>query len=71
MVIFIKRKPRESVDSLVKRFNLAVLKSGILTEVRKRMYRGRNISERQKKESALYREKKRKEYEKLKKWGKI
>jgi len=71
MAITIKRKPKETVESLIRRFTRAVAKSGILIEARKRMYKGRNISERKKWESALYREKKKKEYEKLKKWGKI
>jgi ribosomal protein S21 len=71
MAITVKRKSRESVESLINRFTKAVTKSGILIEARKRMYKGRNISERKKKESALYREKKKKEYEKLRKWGKI
>jgi ribosomal protein S21 len=71
MAITIKRKSRESVESLIRRFTRAVSKSGILIEARKRMYRGRNISERKKRESALHREKKKKEYEKLRKWGKI
>jgi len=71
MAITIKRRSRESVESLVNRFMKAVTKSGILIEARKRMYKGRNISERKKKESALYREQKKKEHEKLRKWGKI
>jgi ribosomal protein S21 len=71
MAIEIKRKPKESVASLIRRFNLAVLKSGILLEARKRMYKDRNLSPRKKWEKALYRLKKSEEYEKLKKWGKI
>lgn len=71
MAITIKRKKGESVESLIKRFNKAVTKSGILIEARKRMYKTRNVSERKKWESALHREKKKKEYEKLRKWGKI
>lgn len=71
MAIEIKRKPRESLESLLKRFTKAVQKSGILLEARKRMYRDRNISETKKWESAIHRAKKAKEYEKLRKWGKI
>lgn len=71
MAITIKRKPRESVESLLKRFTKAVTKSGVLIEARKRMYRDRPVSKRAKLESAIHRAKKAKEYEKLKKWGKI
>lgn len=71
MAIEIKRKPKETVDKLIKRFNKAVSRSGILLEARKKMFKDRNISERKKKESALYRARKSQEYEHLRKWGKI
>lgn len=71
MAIEIKRKPKESLESFLKRFTKAVQKSGILLEARKRMYRDRNVSETKKWESAVHRAKKAQEYEKLKKWGKI
>ncbi|MBC7073884.1 30S ribosomal protein S21, partial [Candidatus Parcubacteria bacterium] len=55
MAIEIKRKPRESLESLLKRFTKAVQKSGILIEARKRMYKDRNVSERKKWESGVHR----------------
>lgn len=71
MALEIKRKPKESVQSLVYRFTKAVQQSGILLRARERMYKAREKSENLKKEAALRREEMKKKYEKLKKLGKI
>jgi len=71
MALEIKRREKESVQSLVRRFTRAVQQSGILVRAREKMYRDREKSENLKREAALRREELRKKYEKLKKLGKI
>ena len=71
MPLEIKKKEKESVQSLLRRFQKAVQESGILIRTRKIQFKERRISEEKKKRVALYKEEKRKEYEKLKKLGKI
>jgi ribosomal protein S21 len=71
MALEIKRREKESVQSLVRRFTRAVQQSGILVRAREKMYRDREKSEDLKREAALRREELRKKYEKLKKLGKI
>jgi len=71
MPLEIKKKEKESVQSLLRRFQKAVQESGILIRTRKLQFKERKISEEKKKRVALYKEEKRKEYEKLKKLGKI
>lgn len=71
MALEVKRKPKESVQSLVYRFTKAVQQSGILLRARERMYKVREKSENLKREAALRREEMKKKYEKLKKLGKI
>ena len=71
MALEIKRKEKESVQSLIYRFTRAVQQSGILVRAREKMYKDRNISEEKKKRAALRREEMKKYYEKLKKLGKL
>jgi len=71
MALEVKRREKESVQSLVRRFTRAVQQSGILLRAREKMYRDREKSENLKREAALRREELRKKYEKLKKLGKI
>ncbi len=71
MALEIKRREKETVQSLVRRFTRAVQQSGILVRAREKMYRDREKSENLKREAALRREELRKKYEKLKKLGKI
>jgi ribosomal protein S21 len=71
MALEIKRREKESVQSLVRRFTRAVQQSGILIRAREKMYRDREKSENLKREAALRRDELRKKYEKLKKLGKI
>jgi ribosomal protein S21 len=70
MAIKVEKDKHESIQSLFYRFTRAVQKSGILIEARKKRFRDRNKSDDLKKEAALLRLKKKKEYEKLKKLGK-
>jgi ribosomal protein S21 len=69
MPVKVTKKEKETVASLIRRFQKAVQKSGILIRARERMYRDRNLSEEKKKRRALRREELKKYYEKLDKSG--
>jgi len=69
MPVKVTKKEKETVASLIKRFQRAVQKSGILIRAREKMYRDRNLSEEKKKRKALRREELKKYYEKLDKLG--
>jgi len=71
MVLKIKKEPRETPQSLVRRFSKRIQQSGILLEARKGIFRKRPKSRQAKKKAALRREELKKEYEKLKKLGKL
>ncbi len=71
MPLEVKKQPRESSQNLVRRFSQKIRQSGILLEARKKLFRERKKSWQLKKRSALRREAKKREYEKLKKLGKI
>jgi len=65
----IKRKEGESVGSFLHRFTTKIKQSGILLEAKKRRYQRRPLSKRQRRIKALYREMKKKEFEKMRKMG--
>lgn len=67
--MLIKRKEGESVSSLLYRFSKRVKQSGILREAKKRQRSDRPISRVKRKLSAIHRENKKKETERLKKLG--
>jgi ribosomal protein S21 len=69
MSVKVIKKEKETVSSLIRRFQRAVQKSGILIRARERMYKDRNISEEKKKRKALRREEMKKYYERLEKMG--
>ncbi len=71
MPVRVKKRGKESPLALVKRFNKAVKQSGILLRAKEIMFKQREKSEELKKEEALWRLEKKKEYERLKKLGKI
>jgi len=71
MPLKVQKYNRESSQTLIRRFAQKIRKSGILLEVRKRRFKRRPKSSKLKKKSAIRREQKKKEYEKLKKLGKI
>lgn len=71
MALEVKRKEKEPVQNLVRRFSRAVQESGILRRARERAFRVREKSRDLKREAALRREALKKEYEKLRKLGKI
>lgn len=69
MALEVKRKPRESVQNLIKRFTQRVRQSGVLIQARKIRFREQPKSRSAKKRAALRREQLKKEYEKMKKLG--
>ncbi|MBI2450126.1 MAG: hypothetical protein HYV47_01160 [Candidatus Nealsonbacteria bacterium] len=71
MVIEVKKQSTESSQALVRRFAKGVQQSGVLFGARKRQFLHRPKSRLARKKAALRREETRKEYEKLKKLGKL
>lgn len=71
MGIEIKKQGRETSQNLIRRFTRGIQQSGILFRARKIRFKKREKSEQMKKRAALRKEEKRREYESLKKLGKI
>jgi len=71
MALKIKKKERESSQSLVYRFSKRIKESGILLQARRLRFHQRSKSEQAKKRTALRREQLKKEYQRLKKLGEI
>jgi len=65
----IKRREGESISAFLYRFSKKVQQSGVLREAKKRKHRRRPISKYKKRLSALHREQKKKETEKMRKMG--
>jgi len=70
-MVEIKRHENETVLSALRRFTKRLQQSGVLLEARKHKFRQRKISEYKKRKMALFRLKRRKEVEKLRKLGKM
>lgn len=68
-MIEVKKREGESPAALVYRFTKKVKRSGVLKEAKKRVFRDRPLNKRKVKESALNRERKRQEIERLRKSG--
>jgi len=71
MPLEVKKRPKETSQSLVRRFNRILKQSGILFRARKLQFREREKSREMKKREALRREEIKKRYKKLEKLGKI
>lgn len=71
MTLEIKKQEREPTQILVRRFTKRVQQSGILLRARKNRFRKRPKNLQAKKRAALRREELKKEYEKLRKSGKL
>ena len=71
MVLEVKKQPTESSQSLVRRFTRGAQQSGFLFKVRKKQFRHRPKNRQAQKKAALRREEVKKEYEKLRKLGKL
>lgn len=70
-MIEVKKKERETSESLIRRFSRRVQQSGVLMHARKTRFRLEEKSKQKKREEALYKEKIRKEIDKLKKLGRF
>jgi len=70
-MIQVKKKERETSESLIRRFYRRVQQSGVLMHARKLRFRTEKKSKREKRNEALYKVKIRKEIDKLKKLGKF
>lgn len=70
-MIHIKRKEKETTESLIRRFSRRVQQSGVLRQVRKLRYRTLEKSKPTRRAEALYKVKIRKEIDRLKKLGKF
>ncbi len=68
-MVEVKQKDKENSDSVVKRFTRQVQKSGVLPKARKRRFRTKDKTKRQKRDDAKYKEKVRTAVEKAKKMG--
>jgi hypothetical protein len=68
-MIEVKKKDRESAESLIRRFTRRVQQSGVLVRARKVRFRTEEKSRRQMREGAIYKAKVRKEVERMKKMG--
>lgn len=71
MALEVKKQNRETSQNLIRRFTKVIQQSGILVRARKIQFREKKKSEQMKKRAALRREEKKREYEKLRKLGKI
>ena len=71
MGIEVKKQERETSQALIYRFSRSVKQSGLLLRARKTRFRQRQKSRQMKKRAALRREELKKEYEKLRKLGKL
>lgn len=69
MALNVRRKERETSQSLIRRFSRRVRKSGILIQARKNKFHKRSKSRQMKKRAALRREELKKEYERREKMG--
>lgn len=71
MPLEVKKKERETSQSLARRFAKSIQQSGILLRARKTRFKQKEKSRDMKRKAALRREETKKEEEKLKKLGKI
>jgi len=70
-MVEVRRRDKESTGSLLRRFTRKVQQSKILIEARSHAHRKRPKSKTKKKKDALRRIVKRKEYDRLRKLGKV
>jgi hypothetical protein len=70
-MIEVKKKDRESSESLIRRFSRRVQQSGVLVQARRTRFKTEEKSKREMIAGAIYKEKVRKVVNKLKKMGKF
>ncbi len=71
MVLEIKKQERETAQSLIRRFGRGVQQSGLLIRARKIRFRQKPKNKQATRKAALRREQLKKEYQRLKKLGKL
>lgn len=70
-MIEVRKKDKETTESLMRRFSRRIQQSGVLVRARKTRFRNEEKSKPEKRQEALYKVKIRKEIDKLKKLGKF
>jgi ribosomal protein S21 len=70
-MIEVKRKDKETSESLIRRFSRRVQQSGILVHARKSRFRAEEKSKREMREGAMYKAQVKKVVDRLKKMGKF
>ena len=70
-MIQVKKKEKETAESLIRRFSRRVQQSGVLKQVRKQRFHQEEKSRDKRRSEALYKVKIRKEISRLKKLGKF
>jgi len=68
-MIEVKKKEGESANTLLFRFSKRIKRSGVLKEANKRRFYKRSVNKRKRRLSALHREDKRQELERMRKLG--
>jgi len=71
MGLEVKKQERETSQNLIRRFTRGIKQSGILLRARKIRFKTRKKSKDMKKKAALRREELKKQYDELKKLGKL
>ncbi|MFA4817956.1 MAG: hypothetical protein WC608_04530 [Parcubacteria group bacterium] len=70
-MIEVKKKDRETSESLIRRFSRRIQQSGVLAQARKTRFRQDEKSKREIREGAMYKVKVKKVVDRLKKMGKF
>lgn len=70
-MIEVKKKDRESSESLIRRFSRRVQQSGVLVQARRSRFRAEEKTKREMRQGAMYKEKVKKVVDRLKKMGKF
>lgn len=68
-MVEVEKKDKETSESLIRRFSKQLQQSGVLPQARKLRFRAKKKTKRQLREEAIYKQKVRKEVDKLKKMG--
>ena len=68
-MVEVEKKDKETSESLIRRFTRQLQQSGVLPKARKLRFHEKKKTKRQLRDDAIYREKIRKEVDKLKKMG--
>ena len=68
-MVEVEKKDKETSESLIRRFSKQLQQSGVLPQARKLRFRSKKKTKRQLRQEAMYKQKVRKEVDKLKKMG--